>query len=148
MRKLIMFAALAATTALANPAFSAEYEIKMLNKGEAGPMVFEPDFVRAEPGDVIRFISVDKGHNAQFIKKMLPEGAEKFKSKLSKDFELTVEKDGIYGVKCMPHYGMGMVALIAVGDPVNEEEARSVKHPGKAKKRFAAIWEKYDATAD
>ena len=26
------------------------------------------------------------------------------------DVVLTVEKDGVYGVKCLPHYGMGMMA--------------------------------------
>jgi hypothetical protein len=34
---------------------------------------------------------------------------------------------------------MGMVALIVVGTPVNLEEAKTAKHPGKAKKVFAEL---------
>ena len=38
-------------------------------------MVFEPSFVKIAPGDTVRFVSTDKGHNAETIKGMLPEGA-------------------------------------------------------------------------
>jgi hypothetical protein len=34
---------------------------------------------------------------------------------------------------------MGMVALIVVGQPVNLEEAKTVKQSGKAKKVFEAL---------
>ncbi|MBY8918469.1 pseudoazurin (plasmid) [Nitratireductor sp. L1-7-SE] len=123
------------------PGLAAEFEIRMLNKGEKGVMVFEPDFVRAQPGDTIKFVSVDPGHNAETIKGMLPEGAAAFRSKVSKDFSVTLTEEGVYGVKCTPHYGMGMIALIAVGEPVNGEAAARVKHPGKAKKHFATLFE-------
>ncbi len=53
---------------------------------------------------------------------------------MSQKITVTVNAEGIYGVKCTPHYGMGMVALILVGKPVNLEEAGAVKHQGKAKK--------------
>nr|WP_265508154.1 plastocyanin/azurin family copper-binding protein [Paracoccus rhizosphaerae] len=49
-------------------------EVWMLNSGEAGVMVFEPSFVKAQPGDVIRFVPTDKGHNVESISGMLPEG--------------------------------------------------------------------------
>jgi len=42
-------------------------------------------------------------------------------------------------VKCLPHYGMGMVALIMVGQPDNLEQARAVKQTGKAKKVFKEL---------
>ncbi|SIT55664.1 hypothetical protein BQ8794_220228 [Mesorhizobium prunaredense] len=41
------------------------------------------------------------------IKGMLPEGAEAFKSKFNEVFTVTLDKEGVYGVKCAPHYGMG-----------------------------------------
>ena len=126
---------------VATPGFAAEFEIRMLNKGEKGVMVFEPDFVRAQPGDTINFVSVDPGHNAETIKGMVPEGAETFRSKVSKDFSVTLTEEGIYGVKCTPHYGMGMVALVVVGEPGNAAAAAKVKHPGKAKKHFAELFE-------
>ena len=56
------------------------------------------------------------------------------------DSDIFVEKDGVYGVKCAPHYGMGMVALVVVGEPVNVEAAQAVKHPGKAKTAFADLF--------
>ncbi|MFP3385862.1 pseudoazurin [Tritonibacter sp. SIMBA_163] len=116
------------------------FEVKMLNKGEAGAMVFEPAYVKAMPGDVIHFIATDKGHNVESIKGMLPEGSEGFKSKFNVDYELTVDAEGLYGIKCTPHYGMGMVALIQVGDAVNLEAAQGVKQRGKSKGRFEDLF--------
>ncbi len=118
---------------------AAEHEVRMLNKGEKGAMVFEPDFLRASPGDTVHFVAVDKGHDAESVKGMLPAGAEPFKGKINEDVTVTLPVEGVYGVKCTPHYGMGMVALIVVGQPVNAEEAKAVKHPGKAKAKFAAL---------
>jgi pseudoazurin len=145
MRKLLILATIIAGGLAAN-ASAAEIAVEMLNKGEKGGMVFQPDFVKAAPGDTIKFVSVDKGHNAESIKGMLPGGVEPFKSKISEDFVLTVDKEGLYGVKCTPHYGMGMVMLVAVGNPANEAEARAVKHPGKAKERFEEIFEELGDT--
>jgi len=145
MRKALLIATLAATGLISGFANAAEFEVRMLNKGEKGGMVFEPDMVKAAPGDTIKFVPTDKGHNAESIKGMLPDGVDKFKSKINKEFVLTVEKDGLYGIKCSPHYGLGMIALIAVGDPVNEDAARAVKQNGKAKARFAEIFAAYDA---
>lgn len=140
-----MFGKLIAAGALAfvfaTSASAETYEIKMLNKGEEGSMVYEPAFVLAAPGDTINFVSVDKGHNAETIKGMIPEGAETFKSKMSSDFSVTLDTEGVYGIKCTPHFGLGMIALIQVGAPVNLEDAAAVKQRGKAKKRFEPLFE-------
>lgn len=146
MRKHIFTATLLAASLLAGIANAAEFEVKMLNKGEKGGMVFEPDLVIAAPGDTVKFLPTDKGHNAESIKGMLPDGVEKFKSKINKEFVLTVDKDGVYGIKCTPHYGLGMVALVAVGEPANLEAAMAVKQRGKSKKRFAEIFKAYQAS--
>jgi pseudoazurin len=145
MRKVLMIATLVTAGLTSGFAGAAEFEVHMLNKGEKGGMVFQPDLVIAAPGDTVKFVSVDKGHNAESIDGMLPDGVEPFKSKMSKDFVLTVEKDGLYGIKCTPHYGMGMVALVAVGEPANGEAAMAVKQKGKAKSRFADIFAEYEA---
>lgn len=137
--KLIAAGALAVL--FATSASAETFEIKMLNKGEEGSMVYEPAFVLAAPGDTITFVSVDKGHNAETIKGMIPEGAEPFKSKMSSDFSVTLDTEGVYGIKCTPHLGLGMIALIQVGAPVNLEEAAAVKQRGKAKKRFEPLFE-------
>ena len=145
MRRMIAMAALAAMM-VAGGAQAAEHEIHMLNKGEKGAMVFEPDFVQAAPGDTIRFIPSDKTHNAETVKGMWPEGAEAFKGKVNEDITITVTEEGVYGIKCLPHYAMGMVALIQVGDDTaNLAEAQAVKHPGKARGRTEARFAQVEA---
>jgi pseudoazurin len=135
----------AAVVALAGTAHAAEIEVKMLNKGSDGaPMVFEPSFVKIAPGDTVKFISTDKGHNAETIKGMLPQGAATFVGKNGEDVAVTFDKEGVYGVKCLPHYGMGMVAMVVVGDPVNADEAKAVPQVGKAKQVFATLFSKLD----
>ena len=125
--------------ALAAPSFAVEHEVQMLNKGAAGTMVFEPAFVRAEPGDTIAFIPTDKSHNVEAIKEILPPGVEIFKSELNQKFILPVTEAGLYGVKCTPHFAMGMVALIQVGEaPANLEAAKTTKMPKKARERMDA----------
>ena len=104
-------------------------------------MVFEPAFVQAEPGDTIHFIATDKSHDAESIKGMIPEGAEPFKGKLNENLDVTLTVEGVYGVKCTPHYPMGMVMLIVVGDPSsNLEAAKAAKNPKKAQERLDAAF--------
>lgn len=140
MKTLFAALVLGVAVVVAGAAEAAEIEVVMLNKGEKGAMVFQPDFVKAAPGDTIRFVPTDKGHNVETIKGMLPEGAKPFKSKFNEEFTVTLDKEGVYGVKCSPHYGMGMVALIEVGQPVNIEEAKAIKQTGKAKTVFAELF--------
>ena len=143
IRSLVLAASF---TALAlGSAQAADHEVQMLNKGEKGAMVFQPDFIRAEIGDTVTFVPTDKGHDAESVKGMLPDGVEPFKGKINEKITITVDAEGVYGVKCTPHYGMGMVALIAVGNPVNLEAAQAVKHPGKAKKVFADLFAQVSA---
>ncbi|MBP7242839.1 pseudoazurin [Amaricoccus sp.] len=132
---------LAAAVLGAGAASAADFEVKMLNKGENGVMVFEPDFVQAQPGDVVHFVATDKGHDVASVKGMLPEGVADFKGGMNESYDLTVTEEGVYGVKCTPHLPMGMVALIAVGDPSsNLEAAKAAKNPKKAQERFDAAF--------
>ena len=141
MKRLSFLAAPVLLLALAGTGFAAEYEVEMLNKGEAGTMVFEPAFVKAEPGDVIHFVPTDKSHNVESIKEILPEGVETFKSKINDEFSLTVTEPGLYGVKCTPHFAMGMVALIEVGgDLSNLDAIKAIKNPKPAQVRFDAAF--------
>jgi len=146
MRAFLMGAAVAAL-AFTGTAVAAEVEVKMLDKGAEGAMVFEPALVKIEPGDSVKFVAANKGHNAESIKGMLPEGATPFVGKVNQEIAVTFDKPGVYGVKCLPHYGMGMVALIVVGTPSNADEARAVTHPGKAKQMFATLFGKLTAQA-
>src|SRR3954469_9257372 len=147
MRKAVTLAAIAILMSVAGTAMAAEIEVKMLNKGAEGLMVFEPALVKIEPGDIVKFVATDKGHNAESIKGMLPADAAPFVGKTNEDVIVTFDKPGAYGVKCMPHYGMGMVALIVVGTPGNLAEARAVPQVGKAKQVFASLFEKLPTQA-
>ena len=146
MRKMLMIAA-AAMLAMTGLAAAAEVEVKMLNKGsDGGAMVFEPALVKIAPGDTVKFIATDKGHNAETIKGMLPDGAAAFVGKSGEDVSVSFDKDGVYGIKCLPHYGMGMVAMIVVGTPANLDQAKAVPQVGKAKQVFATLFEKLEAS--
>jgi len=141
-----MLVGLGAALLLAAPVHAAEFEVQMLNSGEAGRMVFEPSFLQIAPGDTVTFKATDKGHNAEVIAGMLPEGAETFKGAMSQDVTVTFDVEGVYGIKCLPHYAMGMVALIAVGENLtNLDDAKAVNQPGMAKQRFDAAFAELDA---
>lgn len=123
---------------LAGGALAETHEIKMLNKGEAGTMVFEPDFIQIAPGDTVKFLATDKGHNAESVLDMIPEGAEAFKGKINQELEVTLDEEGLYAVKCLPHFAMGMVMSIAVGDDVSVPDGYlEGRLPRKAKERYS-----------
>lgn len=120
---------------------AAEFEVKMLNRGADGTMVFEPALTTIAVGDTVTFVPTDKSHNAETIRGMVPEGGEEFKGKVNEQISVTFTVPGVYGIRCVPHYAMGMVALISVEDPsVNLEEAKAVRNPPKAKQRFDAMF--------
>ncbi|MBB4186478.1 pseudoazurin [Sinorhizobium terangae] len=110
----------AAAMLITTPALAADFEVRMLNKGKDGVMVFEPASLKIAAGDTVTFIPTDKGHNVETIKGMLPDGAEALKSKVNENYKVTFTTPGLYGVKCPPHYGMGMIGVVQVGDsPAN-----------------------------
>ena len=141
MRLYGMFLA-AAALGVAGAASAADIEVKMLNKGESGVMVFEPSFVQAQPGDTVHFVATDKSHDVASIKGMLPEGVEAFKGKLNEDYALTVTEEGVYGVKCTPHFPMGMVAVVVVGAAV--VSSPSPLHADATARRAAASGSGHD----
>src|SRR5712692_787221 len=100
MRKVMTLAAIAALMTIGGAATAAEVEVKMLNKGAEGLMVFEPALVKIAPGDTVKFVATDKGHNAETIKGMLPDGAATFIGKAGEDVAVTFDQAGIYSVKC------------------------------------------------
>ncbi len=97
--------------ACATGATAAEFEVKMLNKGVKGAMVFEPDSSIVAPGDSVHFVATDKSHDVMSIDGMIPEGASAFEGKVNEDLTVTFTVPGVYGYKCKPHYGMGMIGL-------------------------------------
>jgi pseudoazurin len=137
-------AALLLATSFAGTASAEEIEVKMMNANGKGKfMLFEPDFIKANVGDTVRFVPTNKGHNAEAIPDVWPEGAGEFKGDLNQEVVLTIEKPGVYGIKCHPHYPMGMIALIVAGEPTNKAQLDSYTPPGTAQKRLDALKEQF-----
>ena len=116
--------------------FGADTTIEMLNKLEKRNMVFSEEIVKIDVGDTIFWQATDKGHNVEFISKNgVPEGVDKFKSKVNKDTEFTFTVPGIYAYWCTPHKTMGMIGFVIVGDDIsNLDSIKKVKFSGKSKK--------------
>lgn len=129
---------------LAPAAFAANFEVLMLNKGTDGKtMGFSPSFLHIEPGDTVTFIPVDKGHNTESILGMIPDAATHWKGKVNEELTVTFTAPGLYGFKCYPHFDMGMVGLIQVGDNrANLNDLMTVRLPGKAQARMMELFAK------
>ena len=141
MLKLLLSAALLVGSTVA--AFADTIEVQMLNANDAGDkMVFSQELIRAEVGDVIRFIPTDRSHNAESVKDALPEGQEAFKGKMSSEVEYLVTETGLTAVVCQPHQTMGMVALIVVGNDVsNAQDILDSRVRGQGKDKIKALVE-------
>jgi len=112
--------------------------IEMLNKRGKEKMLYGQDVARVDVGQTITWTPDSKGHNVQFVS--VPEGVEKVKSKLSKEFSYTFEQEGVYLYVCTPHASMGMIGVVVVGESdVNLDEVLNYKFRGKSKKKFKKI---------
>ena len=81
MKYAFAVAASLAASMVAGDAQAADHQIQMLDKGEKGVMVFQPDLVRGAPGDTVTFVPTDKGHNAESIWGMIPDGQRPSKAR-------------------------------------------------------------------
>ena len=114
--------------------------IEMLNKRDKEKMLYGQDVARVDVGQTITWTPNSKGHNVQFVS--VPEGVEKVKSKLSKEFSYTFEQEGVYLYVCTPHASMGMIGGVIVGNTpsdINLDEVKKYKFRGKSKKKFKKI---------
>ena len=121
---------------ITNVSFAEDITVEMLNKLEKRTMVFNQEIVRIDPGDTVFWKATDPGHNVQFISKNgVPDGVEKFKSKVGKDTEFTFTVPGIYAYWCVPHKTLGMIGFVIVGEDLSNLDAiKKVKFIGKSKK--------------
>tara|TARA_B100000029_G_scaffold337054_1_gene329213 strand:- start:2479 stop:2913 length:435 start_codon:yes stop_codon:yes gene_type:complete len=114
---------------------AADVEIEMLNKLGKEMMVYSKKVARVDVGQTVLWKATDKGHNVQFIKGGVPQGVEKFKSKMNVDVEYTFKVPGIYAYWCTPHKSMGMIGFVVVGnDKSNIEDIKKIKFMAKSKK--------------
>jgi pseudoazurin len=143
LKKLLPLLVAGAALTLAGQATAGEHVVQMLNSGAGGAMVFSPAVVHARPGDTIRYVPTNPGHNAELIAGMLPAGVAVQRGVMGKEFVLHVTAPGIYGVKCTPHYSMGMVGLVQVGTGganLAAAQAASARAPNFARRRFTQFF--------
>ena len=121
---------------ISNFVFAEDVTVEMLNKLDKRTMVFSQEIIRINPEDTVFWTSTDKGHNVEFISKNgVPEGVDKFKSKVGEDTKYTFTVPGIYAYWCVPHKTMGMIGFVIVGDDLsNLDKIKKVKFIGKSKK--------------
>jgi pseudoazurin len=115
--------------------YAEDVTVEMLNKLNNEYMVYSKKIVRVDVGDNVFWQSTDKGHNVEFIKGAIPDGVEKFKSKINKDVQYKFTIPGIYAYWCTPHKSMGMIGFVIVGNDLsNLDKVSKTKFSGKSKK--------------
>lgn len=149
VRHMIAGATLMLATA-ATGVSAEDFEVRMLNEGEDGQtMVFEPALLHIAPGDTVTFVPTDRGHNATSMEAMIPAGAGGWDGAISEPVSVTFVVEGTYGYICEPHYGLGMVGLVLVGDfERNFSDARDIRQRGQADHRFDELFEQAQALVD
>ncbi len=115
------------------PAIAADTSIEMLNSKDGENLVFSQKFTKVAKGDTITFKAAKPGHNAEFVPGGFPQGADELHGQVGKDVSYTFNTPGLYLVRCAPHYGMGMVALVEVDAPTNLDQIKQLSLPGKVK---------------
>ncbi|MFB6357931.1 MAG: plastocyanin/azurin family copper-binding protein, partial [Thiohalorhabdaceae bacterium] len=100
----------------------------------------------------VRFLFEDPGHNAAAYHpdnrgkpELIPQGAAVWDSGFKnsgQEFEVSLSTEGVHHYYCLPHEGLGMVGMIAVGDASKGPGLDAVENadiPGKAKQLFREL---------
>ena len=101
------------------------HEVKMLNAGKEGMMVFEPAVLTVKKGDTVKFVATDLAHNSSSVEGMIPNGAQAWVGAMSQDIEVTLTQEGVYVYQCTPHNMMAMVGVIKVETNANLADIKS-----------------------
>ena len=131
---------IASTSLFATSVHAADLSIDMLNKDANGnKMVYSTEVAKVAVGDTVTWLPASKGHNVEFIAG--PEGFDKpKKSKMNKEYSFTFNIPGVYLYQCTPHKGMGMIAMVVVGeDTSNKDAIAKAKVLGKSKKKLKTL---------
>ena len=115
---------------------SAEHEVKMLSNLKGQSMVFEPPVLTINPGDSVKWVATNPGHNTASIDGMLPQGANPWNGGINEELVVKFDKEGVYGYKCTPHYILGMAGFIVVGNANSNLDAVK-KAANDAQTKFA-----------
>lgn len=128
MKNTLLALVILASTSFAQ---AATHEVKMLNLGKEGAMVFEPAFLKVAKGDTIKFLATDPAHDVASV--AIPKGAKPFVGVVNKPLTTVVTQEGVYVYECKAHVAMAMVGVIQVGAASNLAEAKAASKPLEAK---------------
>ena len=118
------------------PAFSADHTVEMLSSSDGQMMVFKPAVIQINPGDTVTWKATNPGHNTASINEMSPDSSLQWDGKINEELKITFTKEGVYGYKCTPHYILGMVGIVSVGDNTTNLSSAS-EYASEAEKKFA-----------
>jgi len=123
------------------------HTVRMLTEGSEN--VFEPAFLRVQPGDTVRWVNESGVHATASYSadnqkaRGVPNDAATWDSGLLTEagavFEHTFETAGTYAYFCLPHEALGMVGVVVVGDDVEPDLSQDFLNglPEAARAEFA-----------
>ena len=104
-------------------------------------MTFQPDLVKVGVGDTVTFSPPTRATTSMSSPTCFLLALGPLQGRYQQAAERDVHRAGVYVVKCDPHYGMGMVAVIVVGDDLSNLDAvKAGKNPKLAQQRLDTIF--------
>jgi plastocyanin len=111
-------------------ALDPDHEVQLLVAPPMGPteppfLYFDPTGLQIQSGDIVRFSVMSPDHSITAFhpgigpRRRVPEGAEPFSSPIlgpGAAWLYRFEQEGVYDVYCGPHFILGMVMRLVVGD--------------------------------
>lgn len=109
--------------------YAQDHIVKMVSTDADGP-VFEPNYLRIQPGDVVIWVNVDSDvqHNIVADPTGIPKESPLFESPLldaSDKWSYRFEQAGTYNYHCHPHFEERMRGRIVVGRESLPDELRT-----------------------
>ncbi len=129
---------------IALPAMSEDHTVEMLSSSNGEMMVFKPAVLKIQPGDTVTWKASNPGHNTASIDAMTADNSLQWNGKINEELTITFTEEGVYGYKCTPHYILGMVGIIAVGDNL-ENLANASEFAAAEEKKFATNKERFSS---
>ena len=142
--ELIKNTLFAVMLAIALPAMSEDHTVEMLSSSNGEMMVFKPAVLKIQPGDTVTWKATNPGHNTASIDAMTADNSLQWNGKINEELTITFTEEGVYGYKCTPHYILGMVGIIAVGDNL-ENLANASEVAAAEEKKFATNKERFSS---
>ena len=140
MKKILLAIVFVITT----PVMAADHTVEMLSSSNGEMMVFKPAVLKIAPGDTVTWKATNPGHNTASIAEMAPDASLVWNGKINEELKITFNKEGVYGYKCTPHYILGMVGIIAVGNDLTNLSASS-DFAASEEKKFATNKERFSS---